>query len=248
MSFTVPARTSSGIERQRLPPVQFAPGPLGPARRIGLTNGSRRPSAPMRGFATTAAAGAGVGAAAGVLTGGLAAALVALAAAGFAWPTACVFAPFLVVPPFFEATAPAVTGTLPGAALGATGLFLAAGDAPVLLAPAAAPATGGCWIPTALVAPPFLLETTVPVAVPPGADVPAAFFLLLGTPVVVSAALATDFFAPAACFVAGEPFVGGVGVADGALPAGCCPPELELPAPVVCAAAIVAMAVTSARM
>jgi hypothetical protein len=94
-----------------------------------------------------------------------------------------------------------------------------------------------------------LLETTVPVAVPPGADVVAAFFLLLGTPVVVSAAPANDFFfAPTACLVAGEPFVGGVGVADGALPAGCCPPELALPAPVVCAAAIVAMAVTSARM
>src|SRR5215472_8237490 len=137
MSFTVPARTSSGIERQRLPPVQFAPGPLGPAKRIGLTNGSRRPSAPMRGFATTAAVGAGVGGA-GVLTGGLAAALVALAA-GFAWPT-CVFAPFLVGPPFFEATAPAVTGALPAAALGVTELFFAAGDAPVLLAPAVAPA------------------------------------------------------------------------------------------------------------
>src|SRR5215471_5127487 len=136
MSFTVPARTSSGIERQRLPPVQFAPGPLGPAKRIGLTNGSRRPSAPMRGFATTAAVGAGVGVAAGVVTGGLAAALVALAA-GFAWPT-CVFAPFLVGPPFLEATAADVTGALP-ATLGVTGLFLAAGDAPVLLAPAAAP-------------------------------------------------------------------------------------------------------------
>src|SRR5262249_41209760 len=147
--FTVPARTSSGIERQRLPPVQFAPGPVGPARRIGLTNGSRRPSAPMRGFATTAAVAAGVGVATGVLAGALAAALVALAAAGFAWFTACVFAAFVApgffVPVLVVAAAP-VTGDLPAAAPGVTGPLLAAGDGPFLPAPAAAPLAGGCWV------------------------------------------------------------------------------------------------------
>src|SRR5258708_36404992 len=47
MSLTVPCKTSSGIERQRLPVVQFEPGPTAPMLRIGLTTGSLRPAAPM---------------------------------------------------------------------------------------------------------------------------------------------------------------------------------------------------------
>src|SRR5262249_22206015 len=97
MSRTVPCKTSSGIERQRLPPVQFAPGPAGPAVRMGLTKGSRRPLGPAglgagcfsgAGAATSAVLGAGVAGLAGTtgvtgftITAALAGVGVALAAA-----------------------------------------------------------------------------------------------------------------------------------------------------------------------
>src|SRR5512137_2255294 len=43
MSRTVPCNTSSGIEWQRLPPVQLELGPTLPTLRITLWNGSLRP-------------------------------------------------------------------------------------------------------------------------------------------------------------------------------------------------------------
>ncbi len=46
MSRTVPCKTNSEMERQRLPVVQFEAGPVAPAARMGLTNGSLRPLAP----------------------------------------------------------------------------------------------------------------------------------------------------------------------------------------------------------
>src|SRR5260370_25511217 len=81
MSRTVPCRTSSGIERQRLPPVQFAPGPPPAAiLRSGLMKGSRRP------FCASGLAGgffsATTGATSAPLAGPLGAESVALAATG----------------------------------------------------------------------------------------------------------------------------------------------------------------------
>src|SRR5713101_3792674 len=56
MSRTVPCKTNSGMERQRLPVVQL--GPFSPTARSGLTNGSLRPFAPM-GLAGVFFSGAG---------------------------------------------------------------------------------------------------------------------------------------------------------------------------------------------
>src|SRR5215472_1578042 len=89
MSRTVPCKTSSGIERQRLPPVQFAPGPEGPVVRMGLTKGSRRPFCPIgRGFFS----GAGAAATSAVFAGGVLTAVDGLVTTGV---TGFVATPFL---------------------------------------------------------------------------------------------------------------------------------------------------------
>ena len=112
-------------------------------------------------------------------------------------------------------------------------------------------AAGGCCVPAAPIAPPFVVEAAVPplvveAAVPAGfAPCPDALvaFLLLGW-----AAPVAGGFAPDGCLVAGEPFAAGAGVGDGALPAVCCPPDAALPPPLDCAAATIAVAAASARI
>src|SRR5215467_11821142 len=90
MSRTVPFNTISGIDRQRFPVEQF--GPAGPTARIGLTNGSLRPLAPIgrgAGFFSATTAGVSGGLAATALTRGAGFTTFVLAdlvASDFFWP------------------------------------------------------------------------------------------------------------------------------------------------------------------
>lgn len=256
MSLTVPCKTSSGIARQRLPPVQEGEGPELVALRIGLTKGSLRPFWPTgrEGFFSFSAGGA----ASASLAGGF----LETAAGGVL------------------GTATAMTGALAvfagtGAGLMATdftgaGVFTAAG----VLAPLLVAIAGVLEAPLA-VAPVLLVAGRVPVATGSFFPVGLAFFAVFVEELVVLVALLVAFCAvlaeaagvevfaaddPLPATAVGEIFACGVdetfacgvgdfvvegdafaeaGVGDG-LDLGCCPPAFG-------AIAIAAIAIASAN-
>src|SRR5215813_5237567 len=143
MSRTVPCNTSSGMARQRFPPVQLIPGPPALTVRMGLTKGSRRPFCPIgRGGAgffgassvLAAVAVAGLAGAAGVTGFATTGVATTFLSPAFLSPGLSLTAPPLVV----ETIVPVATGGLVAVILaaGATGVWpLAWPAAPVLLAP-----------------------------------------------------------------------------------------------------------------